>query len=1089
MTVPPPKIDQRTNEEIVDYTAARVEAATGWVRPQGQPDAGLALVRLFAYLARGVGDRINQTPEKNFPAFLDLIGTEIQPPQAARVPLTFALAAGTTADAFVPAHTQVAAPPQENETEAVVYETERELVVTPAVLTAVAVRDPQQDLVSDYTAIATGQTPGAFPAFEAIGAMEHSLYLANDELLTGPGAKTVTVTFTTAQAAAMEAHKDHLHWEIWDGESWRAIAPVRTAVPAGGWQAIFDLVAAPQPTTIDGVSAAWLRLRRGRQRRDQAVPAPGQIANGPTLDGTGPMPTVTKIEITVTTSQTAIAPDRCLANTVPLDLSKDFYPFGEQPRFNDTFYIACDRALSQPGSTVTVEVTPTDGLPIPANASPDLALVWEVWTDEGWKKVSDPRATPPAETDGEESSGTYGNESPPAAQPTFTETARIPLTLPSDIATTTLNGEIHHWLRVRIARGNYGEAAKVTANDEVTTNAAGQVVFSPATFAPPSLGQITLAATHAASGSPTHLCTCNDFAYSDPQPAVTRTLESYARSGQRVKTIWLERTAGFAEGDRLRLGQNVYTIATLYRDSPGLILTPEPLALPAVGERVFHEFALFQPSGDRRPTLYLGFDRPFAQRPMTLYAQVAHPDPDEASRPASVTRPPAIAWEFFGPQGWQPLAVNDDSRGFSRRGLIQFVGPRAMVPRADLGQGGQYWLRARWQSGEFRLVPRLHRLLTNTTWASQSQTLTAERLGSSNGNPDQRFQTSQRPVLRGAKLEVQEEASLGAALAPTYDDTGQLREAWVQWQAVPNFYGSGPRDRHYVLDALTGEIRFGNGRQGLIPPLGRNNLRLHYRTGGGAGGDRPAHTIIQLQTTIPSVDSVTNREPAGGGAPQESLAQVQARGPTQLRHRDRAVAAQDFADLAFAASPEVARAIALTPQFEPLETDAQKSLWLEKPDQPQTQLHAALANRILQVVVVPHSDAAQPVPSLGLLDQVEDYLRQRCLPTVAIAVRGPAWVQVTVTATVAVESFEGSDAVRTALVHRLNRFLHCLTGGRSAQGWDFGRQPQRSDLYALIEAVPGVAWVPALALTLDPPAPDRAFLIYPGPHQITLTAP
>ena len=34
------------------------------------------------------------------------------------------------------------------------------------------------------------------------------------------------------------------------------------------------------------------------------------------------------------------------ATASPIDLSKDFYPFGQQPQFNDTFYVACPDALA-----------------------------------------------------------------------------------------------------------------------------------------------------------------------------------------------------------------------------------------------------------------------------------------------------------------------------------------------------------------------------------------------------------------------------------------------------------------------------------------------------------------------------------------------------------------------------------------------------------------------------------------------------------------------------------------------------------------------------------------------------------------------
>jgi hypothetical protein len=103
------------------------------------------------------------------------------------------------------------------------------------------------------------------------------------------------------------------------------------------------------------------------------------------------------------------------------------------------------------------------------------------------------------------------------------------------------------------------------------------------------------------------------------------------------------------------------------------------------------------------------------------------------------------------------------------------------------------------------------------------------------------------------------------------------------------------------------------------PPAGRNNIRMaQYRTSGGARGNRSAESITQLKTAVPYVESVINLEAADGGADQEDLERVKERGPQTLRHRDRAATAQDMEDLAYASSPEVARARALSPDFDPI---------------------------------------------------------------------------------------------------------------------------------------------------------------------------
>ena len=86
-------------------------------------------------------------------------------------------------------------------------------------------------------------------------------------------------------------------------------------------------------------------------------------------------------------------------------------------------------------------------------------------------------------------------------------------------------------------------------------------------------------------------------------------------------------------------------------------------------------------------------------------------------------------------------------------------------------------------------------------------------------------------------------------------------------------------------------------------------------------------------------------------------------------------------------------------------------------------------------------------------------------------------------------SLEGASAVEQAIQQRLAVFLHPLTGGLDGAGWDFGRRPHRSDLYALIEAVPGVDHIRSLSILemrINPVLNDTGrFLVFSGTHTIS----
>ena len=152
MIRPAPKVDRRTAAEI----AAQVhELLPGYVK--GWPANGVsegaseALVGIFARYCEIIIERLNKVPDKNRLAFLNLLGASPSPPQPARAPLTFYLNSKSAGETVVPALTQVAAAPAKGEKDPVIFETERDLVLAPAVLDSLFVRDDVHDYYADYT--------------------------------------------------------------------------------------------------------------------------------------------------------------------------------------------------------------------------------------------------------------------------------------------------------------------------------------------------------------------------------------------------------------------------------------------------------------------------------------------------------------------------------------------------------------------------------------------------------------------------------------------------------------------------------------------------------------------------------------------------------------------------------------------------------------------------------------------------------------------------------------------------------------------------------------------------------------------------
>ena len=165
-------------------------------------------------------------------------------------------------------------------------------------------------------------------------------------------------------------------------------------------------------------------------------------------------------------------------------------------------------------------------------------------------------------------------------------------------------------------------------------------------------------------------------------------------------------------------------------------------------------FAPFTPVSDLTPALHFGFTSKPPSAAVSILAHVLEPAAEGAPQP--------FVWDYWGSRGWTELSVRDTTSGLMRTGLIQFVGAPDAMPRDGLG-GALYRIRARLKSGltSHGQIVRCGGFWLNAVWARQGQSIEKDRLGISNGKPDQTFAL---PIVRGAK----------AAAADAPPRTGEL---------------------------------------------------------------------------------------------------------------------------------------------------------------------------------------------------------------------------------------------------------------------------------------------------------------------------
>lgn len=413
---------------------------------------------------------------------------------------------------------------------------------------------------------------------------------------------------------------------------------------------------------------------------------------------------------------------------------------------------------------------------------------------------------------------------------------------------------------------------------------------------------------------------------------------------------------------------------------------------------------------------------------------------------ADLPPPATVVWEYWNGTQWATLDLTSDgTRAFSQDGHVLFNGPSDATPGA-IGNFTTppllYWFRARLATATYEMPPQLSYVLTNTIGATQAISFTGEVLGGSDGTPNQTFQVANTPVVvlqTPLQITNSDDTTVTVISLQLTIDEGQ---GFMTWQEVEDFYPYGPNDRVFVIDHNTGEIFLGSGEHGRIPVANATNpngniVAQYYLSGGGSQGNVAAGAISQLQTSVPSISSVTNVQAASGGTDEESLADAELRAGMALQSNSRAVTVQDYEYMATQApGANVARALAL-PLFHP--------------DYPNGQFPG-----IVTVIVVPNSPAPNPTPNQTTLQAVCQYLDANRLLTAELFVVGPVYrvIQVQVQIVVA----PGSDlaTVQNGVESALTTFFDPLQGGTEGTGWPFGGTIYYSDVYRVILDVPGV---------------------------------
>ena len=812
-----PTIDGRRSEDIKNELLARLkEYLPEYVSKDQENDAGAALLSAVAKLFEGTVGRLNAVPLKNYLEFLNTIGIQAQPPVAARVPLTFEPNEDAAGPVFVAAGTKAMAKAANGD--AVIFETLKDFTATAAKLEKAFFVAQPDDRIYDATCARDGQAPFRF-AGEGPNLQAHCLYIGHGDLLNLKQSATVAIKFKDCN---IDLSPRLIECRYWNGGEWR---PFRSATPkfealaiarsrttgetgSGAKADVYALTLEKrdsQPiekSEVNGIESYWIRIEFKVKTLDDPVSAGFSF---------------TDIDLTVKSE--SIKPEATFFNNVPLDSSADgaFLPFGTCPRTNDAFYIACADALTGTSGLVDIKYDFTkNGLYLNAAAKPNLS--YEYWNGDGWAALPKAKLQKDPKSDKE----------------------TLSFACPADSKPVKLHGIENHWIRVKIASGDYGREEYRT-----TGETSGQPILS--NVLAPAISKLAITARCDESAPAPHLLVVaqnnNDYETVDLD-SIAGGFRPFSQSGDEHSALYLGFSGSLAQGAN----------PVFFHFEDGLAGRP---SLPSRWEY----FCAEEQSWTRLEAGVEG-DALMATGVTELWV------PGDAGRLRRFGE--TLLWirRVF------PEGIGTDEAACMKGIYLNTVwaAQRETVRDETLARLAGYDAGGRRdhysQAYGFAKKP----VLSCEVYVDESRTLSLH----------------ERETLLA-------EEKQGAVR--TEDDYSGKERLWVRWKRVPSLLSSAAGDRHYEADFASGLVLFGNGAHGMAPPEGPDVVKADYLTGGGAAGNVGALAVEKLVSAVPLVKGVSNLFPSSGGFDAQTREEVTRRGPSLSRHRNRGITAEDIVSL------------------------------------------------------------------------------------------------------------------------------------------------------------------------------------------------
>jgi hypothetical protein len=668
--------------------------------------------------------------------------------------------------------------------------------------------------------------------------------------------------------------------------------------------------------------------------------------------------------------------------------------------FNRPILVVLNEDWKTPPVSMTIVVDGAAGswLHLLGDTSSNPELSWEYWNGKGWWKLNITKE----QTQNLKSSGA------------------IQFTVATDIASSDWSGKTNFWIRARLIGGDYGQAKVVVTTTPVgSTGATQQTIDRSLTdIHAPSVVSLQISYKICDAATPAYVITQDSGSTRDQSDANLTggaVVEAFVPIGLTLGRLSGQLPASLAAAECPPPCDCPSSSSTA--SSPANV---SPLAIAAV------------PAVTGRAVL-LGLTKPPSGAPVNILVIVDQERNHDAFAPLKVE---ALVGDRF-----IPIVTKDATRVLGETGVLSLAFALEPTPRELFGKD-LCWIRFTPHiaaAGEWK--PALSGTYLNGVWASATETLTRELVGSSEGAPSLTLSLARPPLLLNTlELRVKEPLSDEERTALLNQDKNLVKSAvqdlpgdWVLWKQVIDPADASATDRVYALDESLGEIRFGDGQHGMIPPIGKDSIVAfqYQRTEAGPDDNGPVsgnaiapRTQLNLVSPVPTVESVMAADQAAGGAPPEPIDHVLRFGNARLRHRDRVVSARDLEEIAVGSSPKIVQA------------------------------HCMMRAGGVRLIVVMKGD--DPAPSAADTRELTRFLLSAAPLALAganvLRIEPPKVRRLRLSLQLQIDDLDNAGEVAKAAADKLQALIDPATGGVTKDGWPLGLNPTETDIaVALID--------------------------------------